>query len=339
MQTSDFFYNLPAKLIAQEPIAVREAARLLVLNRSSGELVDTVFSDLTQYFNSGDVLVRNISRVIPARLYGFREDTSGRMEFLLIKRIHEDDWEALVKPGRRAKIGLTFVVNDELRVTIISKTENGCIIRLHYDGVFEEILERAGHMPLPPYITHTLHESERYQTVYACKQGSVAAPTAGLHFTDGLLERLRAKGVCIVDLLLHVGLGTFKPVSTVIVEEHKMHSEYYEISESAAAVINSARNNNRRIFAVGTTSCRVLESVADEQGVVHAGSGWTDIFIKPGYVFRAIDALITNFHLPESTLLMLISAFATRENILSAYAHAIQNEYRFFSFGDAMLIL
>jgi len=338
LQTSDFFYTLPPELIAQEPIAVREASRMLVLRRSSGELSDRIFSSLPQYLQRGDVLVRNTSRVIPARLYGFREDTSGRMEFLLIKRIGLDDWEALVKPGRRAKIGLTFVINDELSATIISKTENGCVIRLHYNGVFEEVLERAGHMPLPPYITHALCENERYQTVYAHEHGSVAAPTAGLHFTEALLERLRAKGIVIVDLLLHVGLGTFKPVSAATVEEHKMHSEYYELSESAAAAINSAKKKGGRIVAVGTTSCRVLESVADEQGVVHAKNGWTDIFIKPGHVFRAVDALITNFHLPESTLLMLVSALAGKDNIMNAYTEAISLKYRFFSFGDAMLI-
>ncbi len=339
MQTSDFFYELPQELIAQVPIEDRAASRLLVYERKDGMITDAVFSSLPQYIRPGDVLVRNTTRVIPARLYGTRDDTGGVMEFLLLKRIQGDDWECLVKPGRRAKTGLTFRISDELRVTVLSSTaDGGRIVRLEYDGVFEEILDRVGQMPLPPYITQKLEDRERYQTVYARERGSAAAPTAGLHFTNELLGQLRAQGVAIVDILLHVGLGTFRPVSAATVEEHHMHAEYYEVTEQAAQAINQARAGSGRIIAVGTTSCRTLESVTDEQGIVHAKSGWTNIFITPGYRFRAVDALITNFHLPESTLLMLVSAFATREGMLNAYRHAVEEQYRFFSFGDAMLI-
>ncbi len=339
MQTSDFFYALPQELIAQTPIEDRASSRLLVYNKSDGSLTDTIFSTLPQYLKQGDVLVRNTTRVIPARLFGVREDTGGAMEFLLLRRISGDDWECLVKPGRRAKNGLTFVINEELRATILDSTEDGGrIVHLSYDGIFEEVLDRAGQMPLPPYITERLTDRERYQTVYARERGSAAAPTAGLHFTNTLLGEIRQKGVDIVDILLHVGLGTFRPVSAASVEEHHMHSEYYEVTEQAASEINAARNRGGRIVAVGTTSCRTLESVTDERGIVHAGSGWTDIFITPGYRFKAVDALITNFHLPESTLLMLVSAFTTREDMLRAYDHAVKAKYRFFSFGDAMLI-
>jgi S-adenosylmethionine:tRNA ribosyltransferase-isomerase len=261
------------------------------------------------------------------------------MEFLLLRRVSGDDWECLVKPGRRAKSGLTFVINEELRATVLDSTEDGGrIVHLSYDGIFEEVLDRAGQMPLPPYITERLTDRERYQTVYARERGSAAAPTAGLHFTNALLGEIRQRGVAIVDILLHVGLGTFRPVSAASVEEHHMHSEYYEVTEQAASEINAARNRGGRIVAVGTTSCRTLESVTDEQGIVHAGRGWTDIFITPGYRFKAVDALITNFHLPESTLLMLVSAFTTREDMLRAYDHAVKERYRFFSFGDAMFI-
>ncbi len=340
MQTSDFFYELPQELIAQTPTADRAASRLLIYRKENAALTDTVFSALPQYLKPSDVLVRNTTRVIPARLYGTREDTGGRMEFLLLKRLHGDVWECLVKPGRRAKTGLTFQITDELSATVLESTpDGGRLIELHYTGVFEEVLERAGQMPLPPYITEKLADKERYQTVYARECGSAAAPTAGLHFTNVLLDELREKGIEIVDVLLHVGLGTFRPVSAITVEEHHMHAEYYEVTEAAASAINRARANGGRVVAVGTTSCRTLESVTDEQGTVHAGTGWTDIFITPGYRFRAIDALITNFHLPESTLLMLVSAFATREGMLSAYRHAVEERYRFFSFGDAMLIV
>ncbi len=340
MQTSDFFYELPQELIAQTPTADRAASRLLVYTRKNAALTDTVFSEISAYLKPGDVLVRNTTRVIPARLYGTREDTGGRMEFLLLKRLQGDVWECLVKPGRRAKTGLTFQITDELSARVLESTpDGGRIVELHYTGVFEEVLDRAGQMPLPPYITAKLADKERYQTVYARERGSAAAPTAGLHFTNALLDELRGKGIEIVDVLLHVGLGTFRPVSAKTVEEHHMHSEYYEVTEAAASTINRARANGGRVVAVGTTSCRTLESVTDEQGTVHAKSGWTDIFITPGYRFRAIDGLITNFHLPESTLLMLVSAFATREGMLNAYRHAVEERYRFFSFGDAMLIL
>ncbi len=339
MQTSDFSYVLPQELIAQTPIEDRASSRLLVYNRTDRSITDTVFSSLPDYLKPGDVLVRNTTRVIPARLYAVREDTGGAMEFLLLKRVSGDDWECLVKPGRRAKTGLTFIINDELRATILNSTaDGGRIVRLSYDGIFEEVLDRAGQMPLPPYITERLSDKERYQTVYARERGSAAAPTAGLHFTNALLGQIKGMGVEIVDILLHVGLGTFRPVSAATVEEHHMHAEYYEVTEQAARSINDARAKGGRIVAVGTTSCRTLESVTDENGIVHAGSGFTDIFITPGYQFRAVDALITNFHLPESTLLMLVSAFATREDMLRAYEHAVQERYRFFSFGDAMFI-
>lgn len=340
MKTSDFYYDLPQELIAQSPAEVRSASRLLIYDREKKSIRDGVFTDILDYFRPGDVLVRNVTRVIPARLHGVREDTGGLMEFLLLRRIDEYRWECLVKPGRRAKIGLTFKITDELSATVCDSTpDGGRIIRLNYDGVFEEILDRAGEMPLPPYITTRLAERDRYQTVYAKENGSAAAPTAGLHFTPELLQQIQEMGVQIADVLLHVGLGTFRPVSAENLEDHHMHSEYYECTEETAALINNARAKGGRIFAVGTTSCRTLESVADEAGVVHAGSGWTDIFITPGYKFKAVDKLITNFHLPESTLLMLISALSTREEMLSVYKHAVEQRYRFFSFGDAMLIL
>ena len=340
MKTSDFFYDLPKELIAQSPAAVRSASRLLVYDRANKTIRDGVFTDILDYFRPGDVLVRNITRVIPARLHAYREDTGGAMEFLLLRRLDENRWECLVRPGRRAKTGLTFKISDELSATILDSTEDGGrIVRLNYDGVFEEILDRAGEMPLPPYITERTAGKERYQTVYAKENGSAAAPTAGLHFTTELLDDIRKKGVTIVDVLLHVGLGTFRPVSEDNVEDHHMHSEYYECSEEAARTINEARARGGRVFAVGTTSCRTLESVTDDKGIVHAKKGWTDIFITPGYKFKAVDKLITNFHLPESTLLMLVSALYDREHILAAYETAVRDEYRFFSFGDAMLIL
>ena len=340
MKTSDFFYDLPKELIAQSPAAVRSASRLLVYDRANKTIRDGVFTDILDYFRPGDVLVRNITRVIPARLHAYREDTGGAMEFLLLRRLDENRWECLVRPVRRAKTGLTFKINDELSATILDSTEDGGrIVRLNYDGVFEEILDRAGEMPLPPYITERTAGKERYQTVYAKENGSAAAPTAGLHFTTELLDDIRKKGVTIVDVLLHVGLGTFRPVSEDNVEDHHMHSEYYECSEEAARTINEARSKGGRVFAVGTTSCRTLESVTDDEGIVHAKKGWTDIFITPGYKFKAVDKLITNFHLPESTLLMLVSALCTREEMLDVYKHAVEEKYRFFSFGDAMLIL
>lgn len=340
MKTSDFYYDLPKELIAQFPAKDRSSARLLIYNRKEKALEDRIFSDIIEYLNPGDVLVRNDTKVIPARIYAHREETGGTMEFLLLKRLSDKRWECLAKPGRRAKPGLRFKVNDELSVTVADVLEDGNrIIDLEYEGILEEILDRVGEMPLPPYITEKLQDKTRYQTVYAHESGSAAAPTAGLHFTDELLKRISDKGVEIVDVLLHVGLGTFRPVSVENVEEHHMHSEYYRCSEEAAERINAARAKGGRIIAVGTTSCRTLESISDENGIVHAGSGMTDIFITPGYSFKAVDALITNFHLPESTLLMLISAFSTREEIMRIYEHAVKERYRFFSFGDAMLIL
>ncbi|MCI7006282.1 MAG: tRNA preQ1(34) S-adenosylmethionine ribosyltransferase-isomerase QueA [Clostridium sp.] len=340
MKTSDFYYDLPKELIAQSPAECRSTSRLLVYNRATKSIEDKVFSDIIDYLNPGDVLVRNTTRVIPARLYGTRPETGGKMEFLLLRRIDEKHWECLVKPGRRAKVGLTFKISDELSATITEMREDGNrIIRLNYDGIFEEILDRAGEMPLPPYITERLNDKTRYQTVYAKENGSAAAPTAGLHFTEELLSRISEKGIDIVDVLLHVGLGTFRPVSVENVEEHHMHSEHYECTQDAADRINRARANGGRIIAVGTTSCRTLESITDENGIVHPGSGSTDIFITPGYRFKAVDALITNFHLPESTLLMLISAFSSREEVMRIYKHAVEERYRFFSFGDASFFI
>ncbi len=340
MKTSDFYYDLPHELIAQSPAEKRDMSRLLVYNRETGSIEDRIFHDVIDYLEPGDVLVRNVTKVIPARLYAKREGTGGAMEFLLLRRVNETDWECLVKPGRKALPGREFIVNDELSVTVLECLEDGNrIVRLNYQGIFEEVLDRAGEMPLPPYITEKLEDRSRYQTVYARDNGSAAAPTAGLHFTPELLEAIRAKGVLIADVLLHVGLGTFRPVSAENVEDHHMHSEFWQITEEAAELINSARRAGGRIISVGTTGCRTLESAADDNGVVHAGSGWTDIFITPGYKFKAVDALITNFHLPESTLLMLISAFSSREEIMRVYKHAVDERYRFFSFGDAMLIV
>lgn len=340
MQTSDFYYELPPRLIAQTPTKVRSASRLLVYDRKVRSITDAVFSDVVKYLTPGDLLVRNTTRVLPARLYAHREDTGGKLEILLLKRIEGDRWECLVKPGKRAKSGLRFIVNKELSAIIGETTDaGGRIVQLEYDGIFEEVLDRGGEMPLPPYITAKLDDKERYQTVYARENGSAAAPTAGLHFTQSLLEELTAKGVQIADVLLHVGLGTFRPVSVKNVEEHHMHSEYYVVPEAAAEAINACRERGNRVICVGTTSCRTIESVADEQGRVRAQSGWTDIFIHPGYRFRAADALITNFHLPESTLLMLVSAMSSTDEMLNVYRHAVEQEYRFFSFGDAMLIL
>ncbi|MBR4657651.1 MAG: tRNA preQ1(34) S-adenosylmethionine ribosyltransferase-isomerase QueA [Clostridia bacterium] len=340
MKTSDFYYDLPHELIAQSPAEKRDMSRLLVYSRENKTIEDRIFRDITEYLAPGDVLVRNVTKVIPARLYATREDTGGAMEFLLLKRVNDTDWECLVKPGRKARPGRTFTVNDELSVTVLESLEDGNrIVRLNYEGIFEEVLDRAGEMPLPPYITKKLEDRSRYQTVYARDDGSAAAPTAGLHFTPELLQKLREKGVLIADVLLHVGLGTFRPVSAENVEEHHMHSEYWQVTPEAAELINSARANGGRIVSVGTTGCRTLESASTDDGIVHAGSGWTDIFITPGYRFKAVDALITNFHLPESTLLMLISAFCSREEIMRVYEHAVKERYRFFSFGDACLFI
>ena len=340
MKTSDFYYDLPKELIAQTPTADRSASRLLTYHRASKTIEDGVFTDILEKLRPTDVLVRNNTRVIPARLMGVREETGGTMEFLLLRRIAGDEWECLCKPAKRAKPGLVYRINDELCAEVLGDLplDGGKRIRLLYDGIFEEILDRAGQMPLPPYITERLTDRERYQTVYAKTRGSAAAPTAGLHFTDELLNKIAEKGIPIVDILLHVGLGTFRPVSVENVEEHQMHSEHYEVSAEAAETINRVRRNGGRIVCVGTTTTRTLESVTDEQGVVHAGMGETSIFITPGYRFKAVDALITNFHLPESTLLMLVSALCSREEMLAVYRHAVEAKYRFFSFGDAMFI-
>ncbi len=340
MRTSDFYYDLPKELIAQTPAQVRSGSRLLVYNRSEKRYSDEHFSDVVKYINPGDIIVRNNTKVIPARIFGKREQTGGVMEFLLLKRLDRFHWEALVRPGRRAKEGNEYAICDELKAIIRDETDSGGrIIEFVYDGIFEEILDKVGEMPLPPYITKRLAEKERYQTVYAREEGSAAAPTAGLHFTNALFDELSAKGVIIVDILLHVGLGTFRPVAVEDISQHKMHSEYYEVSQAAADTINAARANGGRIICVGTTSTRTLESVADNKGIIHAGSGNTDIFITPGYKFKAVDALITNFHLPESTLLMLVSALCSRDEIMMLYKHAIEEKYRFFSFGDAMLFI
>ena len=339
MKTSDFYYELPKELIAQTPSAVRSESRLMVYSRADRTIEHRIFKDIVDYIEAGDVIVRNTTRVIPARLFGRREDTGGVMEFLLLRRIEGDRWEALVRPGRRARDDVDYIVSDERKIRIGEKTpSDGRVITLIYDGIFEEILDRVGEMPLPPYITERTAPNERYQTVYALQNGSAAAPTAGLHFTEEIFEKLRQKGVAVADVLLHVGLGTFRPVSVESIEEHHMHTEHYEVSQAAADVINAARKSGGRIIAVGTTSLRTLESVTDDAGMVHAGSGETGIFITPGYRFKAVDALITNFHLPESTLLMLVSALMGREEALRAYDVAIKEKYRFFSFGDAMFI-
>lgn len=341
MKTSDFVYDLPEELIAQSPAEPRDSSRLMVVHRNTGEIEHRIFRDVVDYLNPEDVLVVNHTRVIPARLYGTKEGTGGAIEFLLLRRLNLTDWEVILKPGKKAKPGARFVFGEGmLTAEILSVAEDGGrTVRFFWEGVFEDVLDRLGEMPLPPYIHEKLQDPQRYQTVYAKIDGSAAAPTAGLHFTPELLEAVRAKGVDIVPVLLHVGLGTFRPVKEEDVENHHMHSEYYEVTEEQAARINAARTRGGRIICVGTTSVRTLETVADEQGIVHAGSGFTQIFIKPGVPVRAVDALITNFHLPGSTLLMLVSALMGREQALSAYRLAVQERYRFFSFGDAMLIL
>ena len=339
MKTSDFYYDLPRELIAQTPAAVRSESRLLVYNRNNRSITDGVFTDILNHLHRGDVLVRNNTRVIPARLIGHRPETGGTMEFLLLNRLKEDEWECLAKPAKRAKKGNVYEISPELKVRVLGDApiDGGKRVVLCYSGIFEEVLDRAGQIPLPPYITERLTDDERYQTVYAVTRGSAAAPTAGLHFTPELLQQIENKGIYIADILLHVGLGTFRPVSEINIEDHQMHKEYYQVTEKAAEVINSARAAGGRIICVGTTSVRTLESVATDNGLIHPGSGYTGIYITPGYKFRAVDALITNFHLPESTLLMLVSAFAGREEVLRVYEHAVNERYRFFSFGDACL--
>lgn len=340
MKTSDFYYDLPQELIAQDPLADRSSSRLLVLDRNTGEMEHKVFRDITDYLQPGDCLVVNNTRVIPARLMGVKEDTGAGIEVLLLTRKSDNVWETLVKPGKKARPGARIVFGDGLlKAEVLEVAEEGNrLIRFEYEGIFEEILDRLGQMPLPPYITHQLQDKNRYQTVYAVHDGSAAAPTAGLHFTPELLEKIEAMGVKLAHVTLHVGLGTFRPVKVEDVTQHHMHSEFYMVEEDQARLINETKQAGGRIICVGTTSCRTLESAADENGVLHAGSGWTDIFIYPGYRFKIMEGLITNFHLPESTLLMLVSAFADEEKIKKAYEEAVRQRYRFFSFGDAMLI-
>ena len=340
MNVKDFDYELPEELNAQDPLEDRSASRLMVLDRKTGEVEHRHFKDITEYLKPGDCLVINNTKVIPARLFGAKEETNAKIEVLLLKRKENDIWETLVKPGKKAKKGTKIIFGDGLLTgEVVDVVEEGNrLIQFHYDGIFEEILDQLGQMPLPPYITHQLKDKNRYQTVYAKYDGSAAAPTAGLHFTKELLEEVRAMGVDIAEVTLHVGLGTFRPVKVENVLEHHMHSEYYMISKEAADKINQAKQSGHRVIAVGTTSTRTLEAAADENGVLHETSGWTDIFIYPGYEFKVIDALITNFHLPQSTLVMLVSALAGREHVLHAYEIAVQEKYRFFSFGDAMFI-
>lgn len=341
MKTSDFFYELPEELIAQDPLPDRSASRLLVLDKKSGGIKHRSFRDIREYLREGDCLVLNNTRVIPARLLGIKKETGGAVELLLLKRLSADRWETLVRPGKKLREGACVSFGDGALTGEIEEVlpDGNRIVRFFFEGIFEEILDRLGQMPLPPYITHTLGDRERYQTVYAKYDGSAAAPTAGLHFTKELLSELREMGVEIVEVTLHVGLGTFRPVKAEEVTEHRMHSEYYEIPPEAAERINAAKAEGRRVISVGTTSTRTLESAATPDDRVTSGSGWTDIFIYPGYDFRVIDGLLTNFHLPESTLIMLVSALAGRERVLHAYEEAVRERYRFFSFGDAMLIL
>lgn len=340
MKLKDFYYDLPQELIAQDPLKTRSDSRLMVIGREDGSLEHKSFYHILDYVNEGDCLVINNTKVIPARLMGCKEDTGASIEVLLLKQKEEKVWETLVKPGKKARIGARISFGNGILVgEVIDIVEEGNrLIRFEYDGIWEEILDQLGEMPLPPYITHHLEDRNRYQTVYAKHDGSAAAPTAGLHFTNELLEKLKEKGVEIAHVTLHVGLGTFRPVKVENVLNHHMHSEFYIVEEEEAEKINDAKARGNQIISVGTTSTRTLESVADENGIVKAGSGWTDIFIYPGYQFKVVDSLITNFHLPESTLLMLVSAFSTREKMLHAYEVAVKERYRFFSFGDAMFI-
>ena len=340
MKTSDFYYDLPEELIAQDPLEDRSASRLLVLNKETGEIVHTIFKNIKNYLRKGDCLVLNDTKVIPARLIGEKEQSGGKIEFLLLKKISLDTWEIIVKPGKKAREGARVSFGGGLLTAEVEKVlpDGNRIVKFFYDGVFENVLDKLGQMPLPPYITHTLKDKNRYQTVYAKNNGSAAAPTAGLHFTKELLAEISKMGVSIAYLTLHVGLGTFRPVKVDDVENQVMHSEYYNIDEKNAEIINNAKKNGGRIISVGTTSTRVLETVADESGFVKAKSGETKIFIYPPYKYKIVDALITNFHLPESTLLMLVSALAGKDNIDRAYKQAVEMKYRFFSFGDAMFI-
>ena len=340
MNIKEFYYDLPEELIAQDPLADRSSSRLLTLDKNSGAFSHHVFRDIVDYLNPGDCLVINNTKVIPARLMGEKEGTGAGIEVLLLKRKENDVWETLVKPGKKARPGARISFGNGLLVgEVVDVVEEGNrLIKFEYEGIFEEILDQLGQMPLPPYITHRLEDKNRYQTVYAKHDGSAAAPTAGLHFTPELLEIIKAKGVKVAEVTLHVGLGTFRPVKVENILEHHMHSEFYMVEEEQAAMINETKKNGGRVICVGTTSCRTIESATGEDGVLRAGSGWTEIFIYPGYRFKMLDALITNFHLPESTLLMLVSALAGRDNVMAAYEEAVKERYRFFSFGDAMFI-
>ncbi len=340
LQTKDFGFDLPEELIAQTPIEPRDASRLMLLDKISGEIEHKHFCDIVDYLNPGDCLVLNNSRVLPARIYGTKKDTGAHVEFLLLKNCGNDIWEALAGPGKRAKVGteFSFEGSDMTCQVVEVKPDGNRLIQFHYDGNFFVELDKIGQMPLPPYIKAKLEDKERYQTVYSKEEGSAAAPTAGLHFTPELLERIREKGVRVEFVTLHVGLGTFRPVSVDNILEHKMHSEHYHMPKETADAINETKKSGGRVIAVGTTSCRTIESVAKKNGMICEDDDWTEIFIYPGYTFKGIDALITNFHLPESTLIMLVSALAGRENILNAYNTAVREKYRFFSFGDAMFI-
>lgn len=341
MKTSDFAYDLPEELIAQDPLTDRASSRLMVLDKKTGERTHTDFHEIVHYLQKGDCLVINDTKVIPARLIGQKEGTGGRVEVLLLKRRENNIWETLVKPGKKARPGAKISFGGGLLgAEVLEVVEEGNrLVQFSYEGIFEEILDQLGQMPLPPYITHELKDKNRYQTVYAKYEGSAAAPTAGLHFTEELLADIEKKGVSIARVTLHVGLGTFRPVKVEDVAEHHMHTEYYRVTKEAAEIINETKKMGGRVICVGTTSCRTIESAADEDGLVHAGEGDTDIFIYPGYRFKVLDCLITNFHLPESTLLMLVSALAGKEQVMAAYQEAVEKRYRFFSFGDAMFIL
>lgn len=341
MKTSDFYYDLPQELIAQDPLTDRASSRLLVLNKQTGAYEHHVFRDIKQYLQPGDCLVLNNTKVIPARLLGIKEDTGASVEVLLLKRKENDIWETLVKPGKKMRPGAKLSFGDGLlKAEVLEVVEEGNrLVQFHYDGIFEEVLDALGEMPLPPYITHKLQDKNRYQTVYAKYEGSAAAPTAGLHFTEELLHELEDMGVKLAYVTLHVGLGTFRPVKVDDVTKHHMHTEYYEVPQETADIVNQTKKDGKRIVSVGTTSCRTLESATNEDGILEAKSGDTDIFIYPGYEFKAIDGLITNFHLPESTLIMLVSAFCGYDNTMRAYNLAVEKKYRFFSFGDAMLLI
>jgi S-adenosylmethionine:tRNA ribosyltransferase-isomerase len=340
LKVKDFDFCLPEELIAQHPTEKRDEAKLMVMDKNSGEIEHKVFKDIIDYLEPGDCLVLNDTRVLPARLIGSKEGTGGKIEFLLLKRVDKDTWETLVKPGKRAQIGTKFVFGDgELKAEVVGLGEEGSrIVKFEYEGIFEQVLDKLGQMPLPPYITERLEDKEMYQTVYSREQGSAAAPTAGLHFTEELLEKIKEKGVNIAFLTLHVGLGTFRPVKVENIEEHNMHSEYYCMSKVTADIINKTKENGKNVIAVGTTSSRTLETIGDENGKVKEQSGWTNIFIFPGYKYKVVTNLITNFHLPQSTLIMLVSALAGKENVMNAYETAVREKYKFFSFGDAMFI-